>query len=146
MCLLGQVIFYMWGSVAHLADPYHSCAHAHTWHTHAHTHAHTWRTHAHTYNGYRMKRMGSCTRMQCQPKACCGSCCPLLTAQGRPTGVVAAAKDAKLAREVQELFASPVMRVNTTTDVTGGAGSALLGRTGPRGHPGGCGRGGAHGA
>eukprot|EP00877_Chromochloris_zofingiensis_P006398 jgi/Chrzof1/2010/Cz10g29180.t1_GPD1[v5.2] len=39
--------------------------------------------------------------------------------QGRPTGVVAASKDAKLARVVQELFASPCMRVNTTTDVTG---------------------------
>lgn len=41
--------------------------------------------------------------------------------QGRPTGVVAASKDAKLARVVQELFASPCMRVNTTTDVTGAA-------------------------
>lgn len=39
--------------------------------------------------------------------------------QGRPTGVVAAGKDAALAREIQELFASPNMRVNTSTDVTG---------------------------
>lgn len=39
--------------------------------------------------------------------------------QGRPTGVVAACKDAALAREIQELFASPNMRVNTSTDVTG---------------------------
>lgn len=39
--------------------------------------------------------------------------------QGRPTGVVAASRDAELAREVQELFASPVMRVNTSTDVIG---------------------------
>ncbi|WIA37003.1 hypothetical protein OEZ86_008240 [Tetradesmus obliquus] len=39
--------------------------------------------------------------------------------QGRPTGVVAASKDAALAREIQELFASPCMRVNTSTDVTG---------------------------
>jgi glycerol-3-phosphate dehydrogenase (NAD+) len=39
--------------------------------------------------------------------------------EARPTGVVAAAKDAKLARTVQALFASPVMRVNTTTDVVG---------------------------
>jgi hypothetical protein len=37
--------------------------------------------------------------------------------QNRPTGVVAAAKDAKLAKTVQALFASPTMRVNTTTDV-----------------------------
>ncbi|KAL0026194.1 hypothetical protein WJX77_001162 [Trebouxia sp. C0004] len=37
----------------------------------------------------------------------------------QPTGVVAASKDPKLAREVQQLFASPYMRVNTTTDVTG---------------------------
>lgn len=28
-------------------------------------------------------------------------------------------QDPKLAREVQQLFASPYMRVNTTTDVTG---------------------------
>lgn len=39
--------------------------------------------------------------------------------QGRPTGVVAACKDIDLGREIQELFASPNMRVNTTTDVTG---------------------------
>lgn len=39
--------------------------------------------------------------------------------QGRPTGVVAAAKDARLARDVQELFAGPSMRVNLTTDVIG---------------------------
>lgn len=39
--------------------------------------------------------------------------------QNRPTGVVAACKDAKLARTVQALFASPTMRVNTTTDVVG---------------------------
>lgn len=37
----------------------------------------------------------------------------------QPTGVVAASKDPKLAREIQQLFASPYMRVNTTTDVTG---------------------------
>jgi glycerol-3-phosphate dehydrogenase (NAD+) len=41
--------------------------------------------------------------------------------QGRPTGVVAACKDIALGREIQELFASPNMRVNTTTDVTGEA-------------------------
>lgn len=41
--------------------------------------------------------------------------------QGRPTGVVAACKDIDLGREIQELFASPNMRVNTTTDVTGAA-------------------------
>lgn len=28
-------------------------------------------------------------------------------------------QDSKLAREIQQLFASPYMRVNTTTDVTG---------------------------
>jgi hypothetical protein len=39
--------------------------------------------------------------------------------EGRPTGVVAASRDAKLARDVQQLFASPLMRVNTTTDVIG---------------------------
>ena len=39
--------------------------------------------------------------------------------EGRPTGVVAASRDAKLARTVQQLFASPVMRVNTSTDVVG---------------------------
>ncbi|KAF8065430.1 GLY1 [Scenedesmus sp. PABB004] len=39
--------------------------------------------------------------------------------QGRPTGVVAACKELALAREIQELFASPNMRVNTSTDVTG---------------------------
>ncbi|BDA41583.1 Glycerol-3-phosphate dehydrogenase [NAD(P)+] [Coccomyxa sp. Obi] len=37
----------------------------------------------------------------------------------RPTGVVAASKDKKLAREMQCLFASPYLRVNITTDVTG---------------------------
>lgn len=37
----------------------------------------------------------------------------------RPTGIVAASKDIQLAREVQQLFASRFMRVNTTTDVTG---------------------------
>ena len=30
-----------------------------------------------------------------------------------------AMQDSKLAREMQQLFASPYMRVNTTTDVTG---------------------------
>jgi glycerol-3-phosphate dehydrogenase (NAD+) len=39
--------------------------------------------------------------------------------EGRPTGVVAASKDGKLARQVQQLFASPSMRVNTSTDVIG---------------------------
>jgi glycerol-3-phosphate dehydrogenase (NAD+) len=39
--------------------------------------------------------------------------------EGRPTGVVAACKDLKLARTVQELFASQIMRVNTTSDVVG---------------------------
>ena len=39
--------------------------------------------------------------------------------EGRPTGVVAASRDAKLARQVQQLFASPSMRVNTSTDVIG---------------------------
>jgi glycerol-3-phosphate dehydrogenase (NAD+) len=37
----------------------------------------------------------------------------------RPTGVVAACKDLKLATAVQELFASKTMRVNTTSDVVG---------------------------
>lgn len=37
----------------------------------------------------------------------------------RPTGIVAASKDRKLARDVQKLFASPVMRVNTSHDVVG---------------------------
>lgn len=36
-----------------------------------------------------------------------------------PAGIVAASKDAKLAREIQALFASETMRVNTTTDLTG---------------------------
>lgn len=45
--------------------------------------------------------------------------------QGRPTGVVAACKDINLGREIQELFASPNMRVNTTTDVTGTDGRTL---------------------
>jgi glycerol-3-phosphate dehydrogenase (NAD+) len=52
--------------------------------------------------------------------------------QGRPTGVVAACKDIDLGREIQELFASPNMRVNTTTDVTGAAGGQ---RNGPIGAP-----------
>ncbi|EFJ50587.1 hypothetical protein VOLCADRAFT_88544 [Volvox carteri f. nagariensis] len=39
--------------------------------------------------------------------------------QNRPTGVVAACKDGKLAKTVQDLFASPTMRVNMTTDVVG---------------------------
>lgn len=38
---------------------------------------------------------------------------------GRPTGIVAASKDKALGRTVQRLFASPSMRVNTTTDVIG---------------------------
>jgi glycerol-3-phosphate dehydrogenase (NAD+) len=46
--------------------------------------------------------------------------------QGRPTGVVAACKDINLGREIQELFASPNMRVNTTTDVTGAGGVVLV--------------------
>ncbi|KAL6761585.1 glycerol-3-phosphate dehydrogenase [Haematococcus lacustris] len=37
----------------------------------------------------------------------------------RPTGVVAACKDGHLARTVQALLASQVMRVNTTSDVVG---------------------------
>lgn len=37
----------------------------------------------------------------------------------RPTGLVAACKDLKLATTVQELFASPTMRINTTSDVVG---------------------------
>ena len=37
----------------------------------------------------------------------------------RPTGLVAACKDLKLATSVQELFASPTMRVNKTSDVVG---------------------------
>ena len=36
-----------------------------------------------------------------------------------PTGIVAASKDRNLAKEVQKLFASPVMRVNTSNDVVG---------------------------
>jgi len=46
--------------------------------------------------------------------------------QGRPTGVVAACKDINLGREIQELFASPNMRVNTTTDVTGKGGAGWV--------------------
>lgn len=38
---------------------------------------------------------------------------------GRLTCVVAASRDKSLARTVQRLFASPAMRVNTTTDVIG---------------------------
>jgi len=37
----------------------------------------------------------------------------------RPTGLVAASRDRALARDVQTLFASPTMRVNTSTDVVG---------------------------
>lgn len=37
----------------------------------------------------------------------------------RPTGLVAASRDGKLAKTVQALFASPSMRVNTTSDVVG---------------------------
>ena len=37
----------------------------------------------------------------------------------RPTGIVAASRDKSLAREVQWLFASPTMRVSTSTDVIG---------------------------
>jgi glycerol-3-phosphate dehydrogenase (NAD+) len=37
----------------------------------------------------------------------------------RPTGIVAASRDRQLARDVQKLFASPVMRVNTSYDVVG---------------------------
>ncbi|KAI8470428.1 MAG: glycerol-3-phosphate dehydrogenase [Monoraphidium minutum] len=39
--------------------------------------------------------------------------------EGRPTGLVAASRDAGLARDVQRLLASPTMRVSTTSDVTG---------------------------
>ncbi|PSC70634.1 glycerol-3-phosphate dehydrogenase [Micractinium conductrix] len=39
--------------------------------------------------------------------------------RGQPTGIVAASKDKALARSIQRLFASPFMRVNTTTDVIG---------------------------
>lgn len=38
---------------------------------------------------------------------------------GRPTGLVAASRDKKLVRALQQLFASPSMRVNTSTDVVG---------------------------
>lgn len=37
----------------------------------------------------------------------------------RPTGIVAASKDKQLAKNVQKLFASRVMRVNTSSDVVG---------------------------
>lgn len=37
----------------------------------------------------------------------------------RPTGLVAASRDKALCREVQNLFASPIMRINITTDVIG---------------------------
>ena len=37
----------------------------------------------------------------------------------RPTGIVAASRDKALARDVQELFASPTMRVSTSSDVIG---------------------------
>jgi glycerol-3-phosphate dehydrogenase (NAD+) len=39
--------------------------------------------------------------------------------QGRPTAVVAASSDPALAREVGALFASPALRVNTSSDVLG---------------------------
>jgi glycerol-3-phosphate dehydrogenase (NAD+) len=38
---------------------------------------------------------------------------------GRPTGLVAASRDKKLGRALQQLLASPAMRVNTTGDVVG---------------------------
>jgi glycerol-3-phosphate dehydrogenase (NAD+) len=38
---------------------------------------------------------------------------------GKFHGMPADMQDPKLAREAQQLFASPYMRVNTTTDVTG---------------------------
>ena len=38
---------------------------------------------------------------------------------GRPTGLVAASRDKALQRQLQQLFASPTMRVNTTSDVVG---------------------------
>jgi len=37
----------------------------------------------------------------------------------QPTGLVAASRDKNLCREVQDLFASPTMRINITTDVIG---------------------------
>ena len=37
----------------------------------------------------------------------------------QPTGLVAASRDKNLCREVQNLFASPTMRINITTDVIG---------------------------
>ncbi len=37
----------------------------------------------------------------------------------RPTGLVAASRDKALCRNVQKLFASPIMRINITTDVMG---------------------------
>ena len=37
----------------------------------------------------------------------------------RPTGIVAASKDGALVERVQQLFASPTMRVNTSRDVVG---------------------------
>lgn len=39
--------------------------------------------------------------------------------EGKPTSLVAACRDENLARTVQELFASPIMRVNTSGDVMG---------------------------
>ena len=38
---------------------------------------------------------------------------------GRPTGLVVASRDKALQRQLQQLFASPTMRVNTTSDVVG---------------------------
>ena len=40
-------------------------------------------------------------------------------ARGKPTSVVAASQDARLAREIQALFAGPAFRVYTSTDVAG---------------------------
>jgi len=37
----------------------------------------------------------------------------------RPTGLVAASRDKALCRDIQNLFASPIMRINITTDVIG---------------------------
>jgi hypothetical protein len=68
------------------------------------------------------------------PGAVLGGVMVLQVMQGRPTGVVAACKDSALAREIQELFASPAMRVNTSSDVTGDAqGGGGRGAEGPKG-------------
>lgn len=99
---------------AHLAWPHRDCMPA----------AKAWPCHV-SYAGFlcEFKPRPTLPCVSCKFLVCMCLCVSLQVMQQRPTGVVAASKDAALAREVQELFASPCMRVNTSTDVTGGAGA-----------------------